>query len=186
MRGKSEKGFTLAELIIAVCLIGLIALLVLPRIGLGTSPMRAASRQLIGMMRTLQLTASTDKRPYRLYLDLDQQAYWAVVVQPDGERPPAVGGLSERIALPPEVRLLDIITPALGKVVTARAAIQFTPGGRTERGLLHLGEEGGNVMTLMLNPLTGGIRTEDGYVDPPRPEPLPENLKLVFFPMVPR
>jgi hypothetical protein len=173
-------------LIIATCLIGLIAMLVLPRMGLGTNPMSATSRQLIGAMRTLHLTASTTKRPYRLYLDLDQQAYWAVVVQPDGERPPPLAGLVERIALPPEIRLLDVITPALGKVATARAAIQFTPGGRTERSLIHLGDGDGNVVTLLLNPLTGSVQTRDSYVEPPRPEPLSENLRTVFFPIVPR
>src|SRR5262249_30027646 len=113
---RNAAGFTLAEIIIALCLIGVVSVVVLPRFGLGTNTLSSSTRQLIGTMRTLYLTASATKRLHRLYLDLDQQSYWAVVVQPDGERPPALPGLLDKIAFPPEVRLTDVVTPEQGKV----------------------------------------------------------------------
>jgi len=176
-----EAGFTLAELVIAITLIGLIALVVLPRIGLAKNTLASTSRQLIGTMRTLYLTASATKRVHRLYLDLDQQSYWAVVVQPDGERPPALPGLLDKIPFPPEVRLTDVVTPAQGKVTITRAVIQFTPGGRTERSLIHLTDRSGNVFTLQLNPITGSVQVLDRYADLPPSEPLTDVVKTAFF-----
>lgn len=178
----NEAGFTLAELVIAICLIGLIATIVLPRIDLGTNTLSATSRQLISTIRTLYITASTTKRWYRLYFDLDQQTYWAVVVQPDGERPPPFVGLAQRVTLPPEIRLMDVITPQQGKVATMQTVIQFMPGGRTERSILHLSGENGKTLTVLLNPMTGGIQIMDGYVEPQQTEPIPETIKAAFFP----
>ena len=177
----SEKGFTLAEFVIALGLIGLIAMVVLPRFGLATNPLRATGRHLIGTIYTLNTTASTTKRLHRLYLDLDQQTYWVMVVHSDGERAPTMAGLAERITLPPDVRLMDVVTPGQGKVATTRAMIQFTPGGRTDRAMFHLSDKAGNVLTLLVNPLTGSVQTVDRYVEPAPTEPLTDLVKTAFF-----
>jgi prepilin-type N-terminal cleavage/methylation domain-containing protein len=182
-RGQSpEAGFTFAELVIALALIGLVAMLVLPRLSVGTNSLSAASRQLSGTIRTLFTTASATKRLYRLYLDLDQQSYWTMVVLPEGERSPMASGLAQRIVLPSDIRLLDVVTPAQGKVSTTRATIQFTPGGRTERSTVHLADGDGNVLTLLLNPITGEVRVLDRYAEFPAPQPLPDAIKMAFFP----
>jgi prepilin-type N-terminal cleavage/methylation domain-containing protein len=177
-----EAGFTFVELVIALALIGLVAMLVLPRLGVGTPTLSTASRQLIGTIRTLFTTASVTKRLYRLYFDLDQQSYWAMVVLPEGERPPTASRLAEHIVLPPDIRLMDVIIPAQGKVATSRAMIQFTPGGRTERSAVHLADRNGNVLTLFLNPITGQIQAVERYAEPPSPEPPTEAITTAFFP----
>lgn len=178
----SEAGFTLAELVIAIGLMGLVAMLVLPRLSIGTNSLGSSTRQLIGMMNALYLQASSTKRLHRLYLDLDNQSYWAMVVHPDGERPPALPGLADRITLPSDIRLMDVITPSQGKVATTRALVQFTQGGRADRSMVHLKDLNGNVLTLSLNPLTGSVQTMDSYLEPTPPDPLPDAIKIAFFP----
>ncbi len=164
---------------IALFLMGTIAALVLPRLS-ASSNLPASARQMIGMVRSLYIAASTTKRLHRLYLDLDQQTYWAVAVYPDGERPPAESGLAERVALPPQIRLTDVITANQGKLTNTRAMIQFHPGGRTERSILHLANKDGAMLSLHINPLTGSVQVLDRYTEPPT-EPLADPIKTAFF-----
>jgi len=177
---RCQHGFTLVELIIVMALLGLVLGLVLPRMsGAGTAT--SASRQLIGMMRMLYVTAPANQKTYRLYLDLDARAYWAMSVEPDGERTPADSSLAQRVSLPPDVRFSDMTTVHQGKVGVGRALIQFFPLGRTERSVIHVADDQ-TTLTLVLNPLTGTVRVLDGYKEPSPPQPVPEQYRPFLLP----
>lgn len=174
-------GFTLVEIIIVIALMGLVLSLVLPRMGTAGT-VSSASRQLIGMIRALSITASATQKTYRLYLDLDQQAYWAVVVESDGERPPVDASLAQRVSLPAHIQLRDATTLHQGKVVVGRAMIQFYPTGRAERSVIHLSDAAPTTLTLVLNPLTGGVQVSDGYMEPNPVQPVAEQFRPLLLP----
>ena len=176
-------GFTLVEIIIVIALQGLVLSLVLPRMGTAGN-VSSASRQLIGMIRALSLTASATQKTHRLYLDLDQQTYWAVVVESDGERPPVDAFLAQRVSLPASIQFRDATTLRQGKLGTGRAMIQFYPTGRAERSVIHLSDAAPTTLTLVLNPLTGGVQVSDGYMEPNPVQPVAEQFRPLLLPGV--
>src|SRR6185295_7533728 len=176
----NERGFTLVELIMVMALLGMVFGLVWPRLG-GAGTAATASRQLIGMIRTLYVTAPAGQKIYRLYLDMDARTYWAMTVDPDGERAPSEPSLAQRMSLPRDVRFNDMTTVAQGKVAVGRAMIQFFPVGRTERSVIHLSDESQSTLTLVLNPLTGMVQVLDGYKEPKPAAPVPDQYRTFLL-----
>ncbi len=177
-----EHGFTLIEIIMTLALLGLVFALVLPQTGAG-NPLPSFSRQLIGAMQSLFTAASSSKILYRLYFDLDQRSYWAMRATTDGDRLPADPSLAYRGALPSKARFVDIRTAQHGKVTAGKVFVQFFPGGRAEQAVIHLSDQSEQVMTLILNPLTGAVQVMEEYREPPVPA-IPDAY-LSFFQRLP-
>lgn len=159
--GWNNRGFTLLEITVVLFLLGFIALLVFPRVGrvIG-GDLAAATRDLAGTIRFLYEEAAATRRIYRLTSDLTSGEYRSSV---EGETKEFI--LIARRLLPRGVTFADLVTPSQGKVTTGEAIIHFFPDGRTERAVIHLRGREREFYTLFLNPLTGRVRGEEGYVD---------------------
>lgn len=175
-----EAGFTLAEILVVLFIIGLVLGFVLPRTGLTVS-LSSVTRQLIGAMRDAFTAAAVTQRLHRLHFDLDQGSYWIAQVTSDGERAPLDPSLAKRVTLAGAVKIQDVHTSTQGKVSAGRIAISFFPTGYSEPALVHLVDGGLNASTLMLNPLTGHVQVMDRYVEAPGPQPIPERLRPWFL-----
>ena len=179
---RGERGFTLIEMVLTIALLGIVLALVLPRIGLSSS-VSASSRQLAGTVRALFIAAASSNHFYRLNVDLDRQVYWATMLTADGDRLPSDPALAFRTALPSTVGLDDITTGRHGRVTAGKVFIQFFPGGRVEPAVIHLSNHEDQFVTLVVNPLTGGVHATDRYLEPTA-LPVPETY-LAFFKALP-
>jgi general secretion pathway protein H len=166
----------LIEIVVVLFLFGVVLAFVLPRTDL-TVTVSSSSRQLIGAMRSLFTAASLTQRVHRLYFDLNQGSFWAMQLTAEGERPPSDPSLARRVILPSGIKIQDVNTFQQGKVGSGQAFVQFFPLGRAEQAVIHLADDEQNVLTLMLNPLTGGVRVSNGYVEPTIAEPIPDRLR---------
>jgi len=70
--------------------------------------------------------------------------------------------------LPSGVFFADVVLDTLGKVQEGKAEIRFFANGCVEHTLIHLKNEGGKFYTLEINPVTGLIRTHEGYIEQKR------------------
>ena len=164
--GKGGLGFTLIELIIALSIVGLVLLLSFPRIErLFGDDLRSASRHLIGTIRYLYNEASASKRIYRLNYDLAEKKYWVTVLEEEGKFVSANDALAKRAFLPKRIQFQDIYTLHNGKVMEGVVFTQFYPEGRVDRTVIHLKESDKNLITLIVNPLTGKISVHNSYVE---------------------
>ena len=179
---KDTRGFSLIELVVVLFILGLVLSVMIPNYGQGGN-LASSARQLVGMIRSLHVAASSTKQLHRLYLDLDQQAYWATVVDSDQERPPADPSRARHLRLPPRIRFRDAWTFHQGKVASGRAFVQFFPVGRAERTVIHLADEEQNVLTLVLNPATGVVQVLDRYVEPSGSQPVSVRLLQLVLPV---
>ena len=162
---RAEGGFTLIEVALTIALLAVSLGLVLPRIGIAPS-LSASSRHLVGAIQALFTAAAASNRTYRLNIDLDQHIYWATVLTTDGDRLPSDPLLASRTALPSTIRFEDVTIGRHGKVTAGKVFIEFSPGGLIDRAVIHLSNHTDQILTMVLNPLTGGVHVTDRYMEP--------------------
>jgi prepilin-type N-terminal cleavage/methylation domain-containing protein len=171
----SPEGFTLIEMIIVLFLLAAALAIVIPRIVVGAD-LSAAGRKFIEAIRSLQGLAAAVQKPVRLYLDLDQGTYWAMVLEGKEEKAPLDAAWAAPRTLPASIRFTDI---AMGqtKRVSGRIDLSFFPSGRIDPVVVHLADGNNNVLAIAVEPVTGEIRTSDERIEPPRNQTIPDRVK---------
>ncbi len=181
MDRQGEGGFTLLEILAVLMLFGVALAIIAPRFGTG-DPLGRSSRQFVSLIHTLQAKATGMQKSWRLHLDADQKSYWATVMEPDGERTPTDAALADRITLPPTVRYLEIVTLRQGLFQSGEGYLQILPTGRMEPGVIHLVDDGQNVVAIQIRPVTGQIRLWEQRLELKPAEPIPERVRLLLQP----
>jgi general secretion pathway protein H len=168
-----QAGFTLLELVLVIAIIGVVTALVFPRFrNLGGGDVKVEARTLIGRIQGLYNEATFTRRTHRLVYDLDTQRYWGEVDQGGGQGESGTDTFTAvdptfmaPVALPTGVVLKDVVTERAGKRQEGKAYTYFLPLGRAEFTTIHLEEKDGVDLTLQVNPLTGKVRVDKGYVE---------------------
>lgn len=162
----TSSGFTLAELLVVLFILTLSLVVVFPMmVGVRGGDLGQASRELIGTAQFLFQEAIATKRVYRLEYNFAQREYWVTAASGGGAFLPVRSTLTPRRTLPSTVEFQDIWTLRGGKRSDGTTATEFHPLGRVERTTIHLRSAGGGTKTLIIHPLTGRVRVEEGYAD---------------------
>lgn len=166
---RSSAGFTLLELSIVLLILAIAASFVIPRLrDTDSTALQASAARLATTVRYLYEEAALRRRPMRLNLDLEGQAYWVTVLGDDPEAPefvPDATALARPTALPRAVAFADVILPALGTVKEGQVFAQFLPEGWADPLVVHLINRRSEYATLAIDPLTGRTRVGDGYIE---------------------
>jgi prepilin-type N-terminal cleavage/methylation domain-containing protein len=164
---KGSPGFSLAELMVVILILGFVFLLTFPNFRALLEPRDAkrAVLQLVGSMRYAQSQAAATKQRFRLNLSLKENAYW---VSREGERDSFLrdaSPLGKPAYLPAGVTFLDVSHPERGKIREGTAYVEFSPTGWADECEIHLrrGEE--EIFTLFVHPLGGKTEVTAGYVE---------------------
>lgn len=164
-------GFTLLELIIVMVLVGLFMVVSIPalRTTLLDDPLAASGRRLIGYLSSLRELAVREQQGYLVVADLDENRIWfrseSILAKEDTEPPetglyvPAAG-----------VRLRDIWRRDSGGVGRGRAEIWLSRQGYLEMTVVHLEDQDGKAISLLLRPFLSEIEVHDGYYEPDQNE----------------
>ncbi|NWF56710.1 MAG: hypothetical protein HXY45_18155 [Syntrophaceae bacterium] len=164
---KGSLGFTLAELIVVLFLLGFIFLLTFPgfRDLLESRDIKKATVRLAGSLRYAQSQAASTKQRFRLNIDLKENAYW--ISKEGGKEPfhPDFTPLGKPAPLPAGVIFLDVTHRERGKVREGTAYIDFSPTGWADECEIHLGKGEDEVFTLFVHPLGGKTEVTAGYLE---------------------
>jgi type II secretory pathway pseudopilin PulG len=183
LRG-TPPGFTIMEMLIVLFLVGTVMALTVPRIVLGDD-LSATGRKFIGTLRALQRMAEVGQRPVKLYLDLDRGTYWVMVVEGREERRPLDAVWASPRSFPEAVRVTEVsvrnVTRTYGQV-----ELLFFPNGRLDPATIYFTDASNNLLTLMIDHLTGNVTTFDRRPDPPVPRPIPDRVKTLLQAVPPR
>lgn len=164
---RSQKAFTLIEILVVMFLIGAMLAYAVPRFqDLADVNIKSASRKLTGTINYLYNEAVFKKNVYRLVFDLDNEEYWVEYL--DGNQfVVAIDPLLDRKRLPDGVYFADIYTErTAGKVDSGNNVyLAFLPTGFVDFGVIHLQTGNDSYYTIATKPYTGGTRVFDEYVD---------------------
>jgi len=175
---QSPRGFTILEMLIVLFLLAGVLVIVIPRIVIGED-LSSTGRKFISTLRTLQGLASTSQKPVKLYMDLDQGTYWAMVVEGKEEKLPLDASWARPHSLPESIRLTEI---SIGQTtrVSGRVHLSFYPNGRIDPVTVYFADRSNNLLALAVDSFTGAIRTSSERVEPLRNQAIPDRVKTLL------
>jgi len=179
-RRNRPAGFSLLEFAVVLFLISLFFVLVtVPIEGvLSGGDLGQATRMLMSEVSKLRGEAAYTRKIQTLVLDIEQNTFYALEPETLVELRKTEESLFEeenevvprKKGLPSGVFFADVVLDTLGKVQDGKAEVRFFANGCVEHALIHLKNEGGKFYTLEINPVTGLIRTHEGYIEQKRQE----------------
>lgn len=171
-------GFTLFEFAVVLFIISLFfALVTVPIEGvLSGGDLGQATRMLMSEVSKLRAESSYARKIQTLVLDIEQNSFYALEPETLTEfRKTEESLFEEKVSVIPRKKNLpsgvffeDVVLDARGKVQGGQAEIRFFANGCVEHTLIHLKNDGGKFYTLEINPVTGRIRTHEGYIEQTR------------------
>lgn len=159
-----QAGLTLIELTVVLVILGIMALIALPRLSaFQDREVDVATRRFLSTIRAVRQEAMRSRRHLHLRYEVGTGAYQTMVES---------AGSQDRLAamlphgrLPGGVIFQAIETVRLGKMAHGEAATAFSPFGRVERTLVQLRGRGGRVQTVMIHSVAGRTSVLAGEVD---------------------
>jgi hypothetical protein len=176
-RKNETAGFSLFEIAVVLFIISLFFVLVtVPIEGiLSGGDLGQATRMLMSEVSNLRGEAAYTRKIQTLVLNIEQNTFYALEPETPVEFRKAESLFEEekevaprQKELPSGVFFADVVLDAPGKVQEGKAEIRFFANGCVEHALIHLKNEGGKFYTLEINPVTGLIRTHEGYIEQKR------------------
>jgi len=162
---KSSKGYTLIELVVVVSLIGIMAVLAVPRFryALLTDDLKSGTRKMAGLIKNIRNEAIRTQKAHYLRLDLESNQFWTdSAAMTEEER---VLARKKAFSLPEGVRFEDVWFKGKGKKTDGTAYITFSRKGYAPQSAIHLGIEDGESLTLVVSPFQQGVKIVKDYID---------------------
>lgn len=163
---KTEKGFTLLELAVVASLAALVVVLALPRLQGFLSPDmdRDVRGELENLLTAVRQEAALGRVPMAVLFDLRESTYRSAIVGPDGSPDLQNDPVSLLGRLPKGVRFQDISTPRQEQVRQGQCIVVAWPTGWIDPATIHLLDEADRSYTMLIEPLSGMVRLEEGYL----------------------
>jgi len=172
------RGFTLFEFAVVLFIISLFLVLVtVPIQGVVSGgDLGQATRILMSEVSRLRGEAAYTRKEQTLVLDMEKNSFYGL----DPETPVEFRNAEESLfeeereygpkpkELPSGVSFADVVLDTQGKIQEGKAEIRFFANGCVEHALIHLKNEGGKSYSLEINPVTGLIKTYEGYIEQKR------------------
>lgn len=147
------------------------------RAGIFTDQLKATARRLIGLISETGQEAVRTQSEQFLHFDMEHNRVWTSAAVPvpvkegesGGDLTPDPGTVEEktgsRLNIPDSVKVVDIDTASGGKQSVGAAAIRFSTKGYVDKTLIHLRDEDGRDLTIVLSPFLAATRVVDSYVN---------------------
>jgi type II secretion system protein H len=142
--GTCNRGFTLLELLVVVCILSVVAALVIPSFsGMGERRLRSEAREIASILNYLQDSAVSRKETFPLKCNLDENSLWWK--GPDGEKRRSFGDMT------------GVTTQSTGRLAQGELILFFEPLGIRENLSIHLMSDEKEI-TVTLHHLSGRVK----------------------------
>ena len=175
----ASSGFTLLEIMVVMVVLTMVTAFAMPslRSALFSDQLKATARQLEGLVAETGQEAIRSQTEQLLHFDLERQLVWTSSEKPDkGRNPDAVWDTNpvweedaplqaRRLTIPASVRVVDISSVSAGKRSAGSTVIRFSTKGYVDKTLIHLRDDEGRDLTLILSPFLAVTRVLDSYAE---------------------
>lgn len=165
---RNRSGFTLIEIAVVMAIIGMVMLLVMPRLPSSDQEnLKISARTLAATLRYMQERAATSRKTYYLSFAPGSEAVALLEAGGDGSAREASDPLLQKAPLKDGIVVADVRIPRLGKVVDGQLRIEIGSGGLRDFVTIHLRSTQGQFRTVMAFPAGGKVREYEGYLEDP-------------------
>jgi prepilin-type N-terminal cleavage/methylation domain-containing protein len=163
---RARAGFTLMELMVVVVLAATLALLALPRLHVFMVPdvEQGVQRELENLILAVREESVLARAPLAILYHVDQGTYRSAILSPEGLPQTEGDPLNLHRRLPEGMRFVDIVTSRETKVNRGYCFTTVWPTGWIEPTTLHIQDDKGRSYTLLIEPIAGTVRLDEGYL----------------------
>lgn len=168
LRKGSRAGFTLIEIVVVMVIIGMVMLLVLPRLPSSDGEnLKISARTLASTLRYLQERAATSGTGYYLALEPGTESVKIVEIGADGSDKEPSDPMLQKSPVREGIIVSDVRIPRLGKVSDGQLRLDVGVGGIRDFVTIHLLSADGKFWTVMAFPSGGKVKVYEGYLEDP-------------------
>ncbi|SHO50888.1 prepilin-type N-terminal cleavage/methylation domain-containing protein [Desulfopila aestuarii] len=162
-----DRGFTLLELIIVLMLIGLFMVVSIPalRNTLIDDPLKSTGRRLVGYIDGIRELAIREQKGYLIYIDIDGNSLRYL---PESEAGKDDIEEPEKNLFSPtgDARLRSVWQKSDGSAGGGVFELWISGQGYLEKTVIHLEDDAGETLSLVVYPFLPGIEIRDGVYEP--------------------
>ena len=165
-----QSGFTLIEIAIVMAIIGMVMLLVIPRLPSSDQEnLKISARTLASTLRYMQerATTTTSRSGYYLLFAPGTETVKILEIGGDGNPKEPDDPLLQKPPLKEGIIVADVRIPRLGKVVDGQQRVDVGVGGIRDFVTIHLRSANGQFWTVMAFPSGGKVKAFEGYIEDP-------------------
>jgi len=160
----NRRGFTLIEIAVVLAIIGMVMMLVIPRLPSPDSEnLKISARTLASTMRYMQDRAATGRTTYYLRLEPGTDSVQVLEAAADGSEKKPDDPLLRKRPVKEGIIVADVIIPRLGKINDGQVRLEVAAGGLRDFVAIHLRSADSRFWTVMAFPASGKVKVYDGY-----------------------
>lgn len=168
MKKLSRSGFTLIEIAVVLAIIGMVMLLVIPRLPSSDDEnLKISARTLASTLRYLQERAATSRTSYYLLIKPGTEFIKIFEIGGDGSALEPSDPLMQKSPIKEGIVISDVRIPRLGKVNDGELRVDVSVAGIRDFVAIHLCSNAQQFQTVMIFPSGGKVKIYDGYLEEP-------------------
>lgn len=163
-----REGFTLIEIVVVMVIVGMVLLLVIPRLPSSDGEnLKISARTLAATLRYVQERAATSRTGYYLTLAPGTESVKIDEIGMDGGARDTPDPLLQKSVVKEGIIVADVQIPRLGKVSEGQLRLDIGVAGVRDFVTIHLRSAEGRFWTVMAFPSGGKVKAFEGYHEEP-------------------
>ena len=160
----NRRGFTLIEIAVVLAIIGMVMMLVIPRLPSSDSEdLKISARTLASTMRYMQDRAATARTTYYLHIEPGTDGVKVMEAAADGSEKEPGDPLLRQRPLKEGIIVADVLVPRMGKLKDGQVRLDVAAGGLRDFVAIHLRSKDDKFWTVMAFPASGKVKVYEGY-----------------------
>jgi general secretion pathway protein H len=160
----NRRGFTLIEIAVVLAIIGMVLMLVMPRLpSSAREDLKISARTLASTLRYMQDRASTGRTAYYLRMEPGTDSVKVLEAAADGSEKEPLDPLLQKRPVKEGIVVADVTIPRLGKINDGKIRLDVGNAGLRDLVVIHLRSLEGQFWTVMAFPASGKVKVFDGY-----------------------
>jgi len=123
--------------------------------------LKATSRWFIGKVPVLREQAVLDQKRYILHIGIDERQIWVTNETMSPEEVEAA--MQQAFDLPADLKIEDVQFPEQDVVSSGQADINFYPRGYSDKAMVHLQNDEGEQISLLIEPFLTKVKLFENY-----------------------